>query len=264
MAQVFLGIFSLALFTWAFKYFFMLYYYRRKKEDINKLEARTAVLRMLLKAKLKRKGAQFQDQYKDEKDFLATISSKLELLTTYNFNRNTDFEDVVGILSAISQAIDQRTVEKNPTIYMAQQARIQEERENLIKEGGLSVAKDNAQNNSKSASEIDRWAQLLKYDKGNLYIINEIVETTSDLRKRIEVYNAEQENKTLHIRMPDEITINGYSGLKAVIMRDREKNLATKEENKQRKQKELYNPDFSDSDAASVHSSNSNSDQGAA
>lgn len=265
MSQLFLVIALLALITWGGKYFYMLYYHRRRKEDINKLEARTAVLRMLLKAKLKRKGSQVQDQYKEEPDFLATIASKLELLTTYNFNRSTDFEDVVGILSAISEALDLHTVQKNPAYYMAQQAHIQEERESILKDGMQAAAKTDAKGDAKSANETqskqknevntkmpdyDRWAQLLKYDKGNLYIIKEIVDTTEDLKKRVEAYNSEQEKKDLHVRVPDLITINGFDGLKAIISRDREKALATKEENKQRRQQDFHNPDLSDIEPA--------------
>jgi len=251
MSQVFLSILGLALFTWVAKYFFVLYYYRKKKEDINKLEARVAVLRMLLKAKLKRKGSQMQEQYKDDKEFMASIITKLDLLTTFNFNRTSDFEDVIEILCSVSEAIDHNTVIKNPAIYLAQQAKIAQDRENLLKGAGVEVAKKDENGDSKSADEIkskkkselnaqvpqfDRWTQLLKYDKGNLYIIKEIIETTNDLKVKIDLYNSEQDNKELLMRAPEPIEIDSYEGLKSIVDRDLEQAKAGKAAKKQKKQ----------------------------
>lgn len=252
MSQVFLSILGLALFTWVAKYFFVLYYYRKRKEEINKLEARVAVLRMLLKAKLKRKGSQMQDQYKDEKEFMASIVSKLDLLTTFNFNRTTDYEDVIEILNSVSEALDVHTVQKNPTLYMAQQQKIALDRENLLKSAGVEVARKDANGDSKSADEIesktksevnaqvpqyDRWTQLLKYDKGNLYIIKEIIESTNDLKIKIDLYNSEQDNKELLIRAPETIELDGFEGLKAIVDRDLENAKAGKAAKKNKKQK---------------------------
>ncbi|AZZ35782.1 hypothetical protein CIK05_02850 [Bdellovibrio sp. qaytius] len=252
MSQIFLSILGLALFTWVAKYFFVLYYYRKKKEDINRLEARVAVLRMLLKAKLKRKGSQMQDQYKDEKEFMALVISKLDLLTTFNFNRTSDYEDVLDILTAVSEAIDLHTVQKNPALYMAQQEKIAQDRENLLIQSGEQVSKVDEKGDSKSADEIDskkrsivnvqipkydRWTQLLKYDKGNLYIVKEIVETTDDLKTKIDLYNSEQDNKELLLRAPEPIEIDSFEGLKAIVDRDLEQSKAGKAAKKQKKQK---------------------------
>lgn len=271
MSQIFLSILGLALFTWVAKYFFVLYYYRKRKEDINKLEARTAVLRMLLKAKLKRKGSQMQDQYKDEKEFLSSIISKLDLLTTFNFNRTSDYEDVLDILTSISEAIDHHTVVKNPAIYLAQQQKIAQDREALLKGAGVEVAKKDEHGESKSADEIesktksevnmqvpkyDRWTQLLKYDKGNLYIVKEIVETTEDLKQKIDTYNLEQNEKELQLRAPELIEVDGFEGLRAIVDRDQEQTKAGKAAKKQNKQKSLQqDPDLLALEAATKPSS---------
>ena len=272
MSQLFLSILALALVTWAAKSFFILYYNRRKKEEINKLEARTAVLRMLLKAKLKRKGSQMQDQYKEDKDFLLSMAAKLDLLTTFNFVRSSDFEDVLEILTSISEAIDLLTVQKNPNFYMAQQAQIQEDREKILQDSGFAVEKIDAAGEVKSLSEIqekqkselaeqmpefNRWSQLLKYDKGNLYIIKEIVETSVDLKKRVEAYNLDQEKKENHLSVPDVVTIKGFDGLRGIVLRDQEKSKAAKEA---KKQKKLQNQDV---DADSAESTASGADESA-
>lgn len=278
MSQIFLCILGLALFTWVAKYFFVLYYYRKRKEDINKLEARTAVLRMLLKAKLKRKGSQMQDQYKDEKEFLGSIMSKLDLLTTFNFNRTSDYEDVLDILTSISEAIDHHTVIKNPAIYLAQQQKIAQDREALLKGAGVEVAKKDEKGESKSADEIesktksevnlqvpkyDRWTQLLKYDKGNLYIVKEIIETTETLKQKIDTYNIEQNEKELQLRAPELIEIDSFEGLRAIVDREQEQTKAGKAAKKQNKQKSLEqeDPDLLALEAASKPSS-SDSDGG--
>lgn len=279
MSQVFLSILGLALFTWVAKYFFVLYYYRKRKEDINKLEARTAVLRMLLKAKLKRKGSQMQDQYKDEKEFLGSIMSKLDLLTTFNFNRTSDYEDVLDILTSISEAIDHHTVIKNPAIYLAQQQKIAQDREALLKGAGVEVAKKDEKGDSKSADEIesktksevnlqvpkyDRWTQLLKYDKGNLYIVKEIVETTETLKQKIDTYNIEQNEKELQLRAPELIEVDGFEGLRAIVDRDQEQAKAGKAAKKQKKQAGLQDPDLLALEAGKPSSSGSGDGENAA
>lgn len=218
MSQLFLSILALAFVTWGGKYFFMLYYIGKKKEEINKLQARTAVLRMLLKAKLKRKAAQMQEQYKDDKDFLQSITAKLDLLVTFNFMRSSDFEEVLRILTSISEAVDSFTAKKNPTETQT----------------NLNVESD------KPTPEFNRWTQLFKYDKGNLYIIKEMVETSLDLRKLVEAFNLEQEKKEHQMLMPDILNIEGFEALREIVHRDQEKLKALKEN---KKQKKLLNQD---------------------
>lgn len=243
MSQVFLSILGLALLTWVAKYLFVLYYNRKKKEEVNRLEARIAVLRMLLKAKLKRKGSQMQDQYKDDKEFLASITSKLELLTTFNFHRSSDYEDVLNILTSISEAIDIQTVKENPAMYSSQRQHAAEARDEVAK------AKPNEKQTDDHTS-LDRWSQLFKYDKGNLYIVKELVETTEELKVKIEIYNLEQEKKELHLRVPELIAIPGFEGLRALVNRDQEKIKAGKEAKKSNKQKVSDDPEIAEIEAA--------------
>lgn len=235
MSQIFLSILGLALITWVGKYLFVLYYYRRKKEEINRLEARTAVLRMLLKAKLKRKGSQMQDQYKDDKEFLASITSKLELLTTFNFHRSSDYDDVLNILTSISEAIDMQTVKENPALYTAHHVHAAKAREDVLKSNvdqAAANASDNSNKYNDHRGELDRWSQLLKYDKGNLYIVKELVEATEELKVKVELYNLEQENKGLKLQVPSLIVIDSFEGLRALVNRDQEKAKAGKEAKK--------------------------------
>ncbi|MCM2354868.1 MAG: hypothetical protein NDI63_14705 [Pseudobdellovibrio sp.] len=239
MSQIFLSILGLALLTWVGKYLFVLYYYRRKKEEINRLEARTAVLRMLLKAKLKRKGSQMQDQYKDNKEFLALITSKLELLTTFNFNRSSDYDDVLNILTSISEAIDMQTVKDNPALYTTQHAHAAKAREDVLAvsvDQAVANASDNSNKYNDHRGELDRWSQLWKYDKGNMYIVKELVETTDELKTKVELYNIEQENKELKLLLPNLIVVDGFEGLRALVNRDQEKIKAGKEAKKQNSQ----------------------------
>ncbi len=265
MSQIFLSILGLALFTWVAKYLFVLYYYRRKKEEINRLEARTAVLRMLLKAKLKRKGSQMQEQYKDDKEFLASITSKLELLTTFNFHRSSDYDDVLNILTSISEAIDMQTVKENPALYTAHHVHAAKAREDV-----LANDVDQAASNSNEKSQyhhndhraqLDRWSQLLKYDKGNLYIIKELVETTEELKVKVELYNLEQENKELKLPVPNLIVVDSFEGLRALVNRDQEKIKAGKEAKKSNN----HDPELAEIEAAKkAKPSSGHGDQNAA
>lgn len=228
-----------------------MWYYRKQKEIINKLEARVAVLRMLLRAKLKRKGSQIQDQYKEEREFLDSVMSKLELLGTYSLSRSSDYADVLGLLTSISEAIDMHTVQKTPAFYMAHQESLAKQKESLLKISGVESDKDGKDKNISTSGEkqdvnalpeFDRWAQLLKYDKGNLYIIKEIIETTKDLKNRIEIYNAEQVNKELLIRVPELIYLDGFEGLQKIVDLDLKKTKLGKADKKSKRQKDLRGP----------------------
>lgn len=248
MSRIFLSILGLALFTWVAKYYFVLYYYRKKRQEINKLEARAAVLRMLLKAKLKRKGSQIQDQYKDDKEFISLVMPKLDLLTTFNFNRASDYGDILEILTSLSEQIDMKTAQSNPGAYLAQQQKIAQAREGLLKKSSAGTDKKEPSGErsvqlaetekskvlaiNAHVPQFERWAQLLKYDKGNLYIIKEIVEVTEELKKKIDDYNIEQDNKELVLRAPDLVEVDGFEGLRNIVNMDQQSAKANKEAKK--------------------------------
>ena len=205
--ELFISVLGLVLSFWAVKYFYFLWYYGKKKEQINKLEARVAVLRMLLKTKLKRKGSSLQEQYKEDKAFLDKIQSKLELLVTYNFQRNSDYAETVGILMSISELIDQQIRTKTPEIAKA----AAEKNEILLKE-------------FTHLSHAAKWIQLLKYDKGNLYIIKEVVETVAKLKDKIEDYNRERSEKEHKLRPVEVIDLPGFEDLKTIVDSEFQKN----------------------------------------
>ena len=239
------------MFLWVSKYFFILWYYRRQKEMNNKMEARIAVLRMLLKTKLKRKGSQMMDQYKNDKEFLTRISSKLEMLVTYNLSRPSDYGDLVDILVSIVEQVDEYEMKKAPTVYLTMIKNMNEQRDALMRlsvESADDIKKVQAPGDSsnKSVTEIpkfeahfDKWLNLLKYDKGNMYIIKEIVESNQHLIERIDIYNSEQENKELHIKKPQEIHLHGFENLKKIVDLDHQKARLLKEEKAKIAQAEL-------------------------
>lgn len=205
--EFFLSVVGLVLFFWAVKYFYFLWYFGKKKEQINKLEARVAVLRMLLKTKLKRKCSLLQDQHKDDKSFLDKVQSKLELLVTYNFQRGSDYSDVLDILMSISEIIDQQIRTKTPEISKI----AIDKNEVLLKQfSHLSYA--------------TKWIQLLKYDKGNLFIIKEIIETMSKLKMKIDDYNKERSEKEHKLRPVEVVDLQGFDDLKIIVDSEFQKN----------------------------------------
>lgn len=200
LIELIIGILGVAFFMWAAKYFYFLWYFGKKREQVNKLEARVAVLRMLLKTKLKRKGALMQEQYKSDKAFLEKIFSKLELLTTYNFQRNSDYNEVVGILLSISELVDAQMLLKSPEVGKA----ASEKSADMLREfSHLAHAK--------------KWIQLLKYDKGNIFIIKEVIETVIKLKTKIEDYNKERLDKENHLKSIELISLTGFEDLKIIV-----------------------------------------------
>ncbi len=247
VSQYFAILLSLIMFLWVSKYFYVLWYYRKQKENINKMEARIAVLRMLLKTKLKRKGSQMMDLYKNDKEFLVRISSKLEMLVTYNLSRPSDYGDLVDILVSISEQVDEYEMKKTPTVYLTKVKNMGEQRDALMRlsvdsADDIKKVQSTSDSSNKSVAEIpkfdahfDKWLNLFKYDKGNLYIIKEIVESNQHLIERIDIYNSEQENKELHIKKPQEIHLHGFENLKKIVDLDQQKSRLLKEENNKAK-----------------------------
>jgi len=203
MMEIFISVLALVLTMWAAKYFYILWYYGRKKEQINKLEARIAVLRMLLKSKLKRKGSLLQEQYKEDKSFLDKIQPKLEMITTYSFQRNADYVEIISLLYAISEMIDLQIKTKTPEIF-----KIQNEKSEILKSEFSHFA------------DCQKWVQLLKYYKGNLYIVKELLETNLKLKEKVDLYNKEREDIKLKLRPVDEINLPGYGELKVIVDAD--------------------------------------------
>jgi hypothetical protein len=88
----------------------------------------------------------------------------------------------------------------------------------------------NYESNNKTGAS--RWGRLLWQDKGNIYIIKEIVEVTEELKKKIDLYNSEQRNKELQLRPPELIVIEGFDELRAIVDRERESSKKSKVDNK--------------------------------
>ena len=190
------------------------------------------------------------DQYKNDKEFLVKISSKLEMLSTYGLSRPSDYGDLVDILVSIADQVDDYEMKKSPTVYLTFVKHMNEQRDSLMR---LSVESaddikqqpqlkketgDNAEPERvrqvaeipKFDAQYDKWLNLLKYDKGNMYIIKEIVESNQHLIERIDIYNSEQENKELHIKKPVEIHLHGFEHLKKIVDLDLQKTRLLKEE----------------------------------
>ncbi len=249
ISQYFSILLSLIMFLWVSKYFYVLWYYRRQKENIHKMEARIAVLRMLLKTKLKRKGSRMMDQYKNDKEFLTRVVTKLEMLVTYNLSRPSDYEDLIDILVSIAEQVDDYEMKKSPTVYLTMVKHMNERRDDLMRlsvESADEFKRPQYKNKTDAIAEeaqakvvneapkfdphFDKWLNLLKYDKGNMYIIKEIIESNLYLIQRIDLYNSEQENKELHIKKPVEIHLNGFEYLKKIVDLDLQKSRLLKEQ----------------------------------
>ena len=65
---------------------------------------------------------------------------------------------------------------------------------------------------------------MLKYDKGNLYIIKEVVETVAKLKDKIEDYNRERSEKEHKLRPVEVIDLPGFEDLKTIVDSEFQKN----------------------------------------
>lgn len=165
-----------AIFLWGLKLGISLIVFSRKKEELHKLLARISVLKLHLRGKIKRKCNKIEQIFlKEPPETLNLLKPKLTAIAGLEFNSPSDYQLLIGNLSEITQAIINHIKLKHKSLLKAQKA---ESFEKALDE------------NHENDEVVDNCKKLVKYDKGTMTVIVELIETTDKVIVKIAEYNA--------------------------------------------------------------------------
>lgn len=169
----------------------MYIYYQniQQVEGIYKVEAKIAVLRMLLKAKLKKNMNSIDSKFKSDKVFLNIIKPKFEETCHLQFNAQGDFQKLIDMLKAVYETIATEIEKKSQRICEKIDEPVQ------TKSGNI-------------------WELLVKYCPGQLNLIKDIAEATAELKNAIDLYNSENDHQfKKKFKAPELVVINDFDNL---------------------------------------------------
>lgn len=185
------GATSVLLF-WLARTLFIYYRNIRRVEAIHKYEAKTAVLRMLLRAKLKKHGKSIQYQFRSDKVFLDLVRPKIEEICGCEFSSPHEYEKVMNSLISLYDIIDVELVKRSPTLFK----------------------KNELESKSTDEDKKEHWFKLAKYGKAHAILIREMVEATAELKNMIDRYNSEQDGQFKNrFKSPEPILIAEFDSL---------------------------------------------------
>lgn len=214
LTQIFLWLTGVILLFWVARYIFIMYYNAKQLEAIHKLEAKVAVLRMLLKAKIKKKANQVASQLSKEKVILEEVKPKFDTACGLNFSKPYEYQTLLTLMKEISSQLDghfeRREREGNPTAFAQREEKERKEAIDRKQKGLPDIDK-----------ETKEWLLVLKHEKANIYIVKEIIETTQELKNKIEIYNVEIESAKKCLKVPELISIDKFDQIQALVEEDK-------------------------------------------
>ncbi len=185
-----------ALSFWLARTLFVYYQNIKQVETIHKQEAKVAVLRMLLKAKLKKNGNAIEGQFRSDKIFLNLIKPKIQEICNYDFSHQNEYERVMASLINLYDVIDVELQKRSPTLYKKN-------------ENETRAAVDDKQ---------DRWYKLAKYGKSQAILIRDMVNATAELKSMIDTYNREQQSQFKNkFNSPEPIVVADFESLTTIL-----------------------------------------------
>lgn len=207
IGQLLLYTFILGIFFWSLKYAVSLYIFSRKREDINRLEARISILKMHLKGKIKRKCNKIESSLRKEPaDVLEGIRPKLNIIRDLNFSYTGDYQTFLDSLHEITVKITEHVKLKHKSLLKAQ----------VLSKDKLSAEEQEAEQDENKL----KCKKLVKYDKAHVMIVIEIIQTTAELRTKIDEYNNltefEKSQKKINLK-PEPISISNFEILTELV-----------------------------------------------
>lgn len=181
-----------------------MYVFSKKKEEINKLDARISVLKMHLKGKIKIKYNKIEKLSKKDQEMVLAVKPNLNTIVELVFNNPADYQTLLHNLVEITNKVSEYVKFKHKHLTKADQS-----------------TNEPAAVLSESEQKIENCKKLIKYDKGHVTVVHEIINTTNELRIKIEEYNylAEYENSQKKIdHIPPAIEIENYDIIHDLIL----------------------------------------------
>lgn len=202
-------LYSALVLFWTIRYFFLLIYKSKQLEEIHKLEARSAVLRTILKTRIKKKANSIHRQYSKEKILVEEIGPKYDSACSLQFTNSHHFESLLNIMKEVSVRLEQHAQEierkANPAGYLAKKEQQQKE-----------AAENRKEEKPELNAETEVWRKVFVHEKTSISIIKDLAQTTVELKSKIEIHNSETENEKKHLKVPELINFEKFELICAI------------------------------------------------
>ncbi len=161
----------------------------RRVGKIRQAEAKIAVLRMLLKAKVKKHIGLIETQSKSDKVFLSLIETKTQEICSYDFTSTGEYELMLQGLDRLYELIEVEMQKKSPTRMKMNEDKVA----------------------AYSSHKGKTWFRVIKYGKSIALIVQDIVEASNEVRLLIENFiSSGGNNKKNKFSIPEVIKITEY------------------------------------------------------
>ncbi|MBC7742276.1 MAG: hypothetical protein H7061_08765 [Bdellovibrionaceae bacterium] len=102
---------------WGIRYGYIYLRHKKHVEKIRQIEANIAVLRTLLKAKIKKQVNSIESQFQGDQPFLALVRPQFEQACKIEFSHPGDYQRLVNTLSAAYFTIDNEMQKRVPSLF---------------------------------------------------------------------------------------------------------------------------------------------------
>jgi hypothetical protein len=180
---------------WIIRYATAAFVFSRRKKIINRLDARISVLKMHLRGKIKRKCNKIESYFKKDSATYIALSTNLEKISALRFDQSTDYQLLINYLYDITVKINDYIISKYRNLPI-----------------------DNPE--KPQVKTQDKYTQLVTYDKAHMIIIIEIIQTTNELRTKINEYNELTNLEKGHKKIafiPDAIQIEDFEIISSLV-----------------------------------------------
>ena len=189
LTQIFGGLGFSAVFLWAARFLYLYLQNIKQVERIRGFEANIAVLRMLLKSKIKKQINSIEGQFQSDQVFLAIIRPHFETVCKIDFSYHQDYQRLIKTFCLAFQVIDTEMKKRVPSLF-----------------------KDEDRN-AAMLSESERQVRLFaKYAGSLVNLMRDTVTTTVDLKMSIDNYKETSSFKS-NFHAPKLITIENFEKL---------------------------------------------------
>ncbi len=205
ISQILGGVAGAIIIFWASFYFYKMYVNKKLMNEIKRQQSRVSVLKLMLRARLRKNSNSMINIFKGEKILLETFQEKYGALAGLDLGSADHYQKIILTLNEIANECD-RFFEKKFN-YAANELALQ------------NSSKKNSDSKDKRVLE---YEHVIKFELPGLLMIREIIICQTSSRQLIERYNVLQDSKREMIKMPIEFKVDDQDVLFDLINRAHE------------------------------------------
>lgn len=196
---------------WGTRYFYKMYVNKKLMNEIRKLTSRVSVLKLMLRARLRKNCNSLSKILNGEKALLEKFQDKYETLANFDLNASEHYQKIVSTLNEIANEAEAFFEKKYRSAADVVAHQNETQKQNANKE-----------------EKVVEFENVINFDLPCLIMVREIVLNQTASRVLIEKFNFLQESKKEEMKIPIELKIDNQDILFDLIDRAHEKKKSTK------------------------------------